>query len=233
MVTKRTFAGFRSLPYRSGNLYNWLTQRLYDQKKKFLTIARLIGNGSKKVLDLPCGTGYLTRFLDPSTYYTGYDLNHRFLKKIKKDWHKGEIKLKKVTLKQQDIFDFDNYPTEKQDVVVLCDILHHVHPKHLELVENAKNYAKKIIICEPVAIRPQDMNGHDILARSTLFITKFFPESVIKITDFLFGDNDGINTYDDRAGWMHNEESLKELYQNMGFSKIYNLMDDYIGIWEQ
>ncbi len=231
MDNKRT-AGFRSLPYRSGILYNWLTQRLYDQKKKFLTISTLIGNNSKKVLDLPCGTGFLTRFLHPSTYYTGYDLNHRFLKKIKKDWYKGRINLKKVVLKQHDIFDYDNYPKEKQDVIVFCDILHHVYPKHIELVENAKNFANKIIICEPVAVRPQDMNGHDFLARGIISLTKFFPERVIKFLDFFLADNDGINSFEDRAGWKHNETSLKDLYKSMGIHKIYNIVDDYIGIWE-
>lgn len=232
MAKKTKFTGFRSLPYRSGILYNWLTQSLYDVQKKFLTIAKLIGNNSKKVLDLPCGSGYLIRFLHPSTYYTGYDLNHRFLKKIKRDWEKGRIKLRKVILKQQNIFDFDKYPKEKQDVIVLCDILHHVYPNHLELVENAKNYAKKIIICEPVAIRPKDMNGHDYLAKSVIYITKFFPESILKILDFFVGDNDGINSFDNRANWKHDEESLKDLYYSMGFDKIYKLTDDYFGIWE-
>lgn len=232
MENKRTGTGFRSLPYRSGLLYDWLTQRLYDQKKKYLTISKLIGNSSKKVLDLPCGTGFLTRFLHPSTIYTGYDLNHRFLKKIKKDWYKKRIGLKKVVLKQQDIFDYDKYPEEKQDVIVFCDILHHIYPKHIELVENAKNFAKKIIICEPVAIRPQDMNGHDFLARGVIHLMKFFPERTIQIIDFFLGDNDGINTFEDRACWKHDEQSLKDLYRSMGVHKIYNLLDDYIGIWE-
>ncbi len=225
--------GFRSLAYRSGFVYNWFTKRLYDQKKKFLTISKIIGNNSKKVLDLPCGTGYLTHFLHPSTIYTGYDINHRFLKKIKKDWRRGRIKLKKVILKQNNIFNFNEYPEEKQDVIVFCDILHHVYPRHIELVEKTKNFAKKIIICEPIAVRPQDnMNGHDLLARCVIKIIKYFPERLIKISDFLLGDNDGINTYEERSLWKHDEESLKELYRNMGFYKIYNIMDDYIGVWE-
>ena len=75
--------GFKSLIYRSGWLYNAITRRLYDQDKKFLTIAKLIGKGPKRVLDLPCGTGYLMRFLHPLIEYEGVDLNHRFLKRIK------------------------------------------------------------------------------------------------------------------------------------------------------
>lgn len=185
-------------------------------------------------MDLPCGTGFLMRYLHPTTQYTGYDLNHRFLKKIKRNWLKGNLQLKKLVLKQQNIFDFDKYPKEKQDVIVLCDILHHVYPRHIELVENAKKHAKKIIVCEPIhsVNNFEEMSGRDFLGKTTLFITKFFPESVIKFLDFFLVDNDGINNFENRAGWQHNEESLKELYVSMGFNKIYNLMDDCIGIWE-
>ena len=80
MATKpglQRFAGFRSLPYRSGIIYNFVTDCLYDRFEKYSTIAKLIGNGSKKVFDLPCGTGFLTRYLDPSIHYEGWDLNHR------------------------------------------------------------------------------------------------------------------------------------------------------------
>jgi SAM-dependent methyltransferase len=233
MAVKTVLTGFRSIPYRSGYVYNWTTKRLYDQHKKFMSIAKIIGNDSKKVLDLPCGTGFLTHYLHPSIEYEGHDLNHRFLKKIKKDWQKGRIKLKKITLKQNDIFNYDSYPEEKQDVIVFCDILHHIYPNHIELVENAKKFAKKIIICEPIAVRPQDnMNGRDLLAKTVIKISKCFPERLIKILDFLFADNDGINSFEKRSCWKYSHESLKELYHSLGFNKIYNILDDYIGVWD-
>ncbi|MHA1488664.1 MAG: class I SAM-dependent methyltransferase [Promethearchaeota archaeon] len=225
--------GFRSIVYRSAYVYDWFTHRLYDQNKKFSTIAALIGNNSKLVLDLPCGTGYLTRYLHPSIEYTGYDLNHRFLKKIKKNWLKGKIKLKKVILKQINIFDFYKYPKIKQDVIVFCDILHHLHPRHVELVEGAKNHSKKIIICEPVAVKPQDINAHDFIAKMAIYIAKFLPERLLKIVDFFFADNDGINSYERRSEWKHNEKSLALFYKNLGFTKIFNINDNYIGIWEE
>jgi len=234
MAAKTPSTGFRSLPYRSGYVYNWMTKRLYDQQKKFMTLAKIIGNSSKQVLDLPCGTGYLTRYLDSSIHYEGWDLNHRFLKKIKKDWDKGRIKLKKVILKQKNIFDFDEYPNERKDVIVFCDILHHVYPNHIELVENAKKFAKMIIICEPVVVRPQDnMNGNDLLAKCVIKISKAFPEKLIKYLDFIFADNDGINSYEKRSCWKHNDESLREMYYDLGFDKIFTIDDDYIGIWEE
>ncbi len=231
-LERTKLTGFRSFTYRSGFAYNWLTKRLYDQKKKFLTIARLIGR-NKSVLDLPCGTGYLTHFLDPSVDYCGWDLNHRFLKKIKLDYNRGKIKLKKLSIKQENIFSFDKYPEEKKDVIVFCDILHHIFPNHLSLVENAKKYAKKIIICEPVAIKPQDIHARDKFFKSIFFFARFFPEGMVKIVDFLFFDNDGINPYDKRSQWKHNDRSLKELYYSIGVRKIYNITDDYIGVWEE
>ena len=232
MTVKSITTGFRSIPYRSGYVYNWMTKRLYDQHKKFMSIAKLIGNGSKKVLDLPCGTGFLTHYLPNNIIYEGWDLNRKFLIKIRKDWNRGKAKPKKIILKQNNIFNFDEYP-DNADIIVFCDILHHIYPKHIDLVENAKNYAKKIIICEPVAVRPQDnMNGHDALAKTVIKISKFFPQKLIKILDFLFADNDGINSFEKRSCWKHTNESLKELYYHLGFNKIYNILDDYIGIWE-
>ena len=100
MLSKTFTTGFRSLMYRSGWFYNAITRRLYDQDTKFLAIANLIGKGPKRVLDLPCGTGYLMRFLDPSIEYECVDLNHRFLKRIKKkELIKRNIKLSKILLR--------------------------------------------------------------------------------------------------------------------------------------
>jgi hypothetical protein len=101
------------------------------------------------------------------------------------------------------------------------------------LIENAKNHTDKIIICEPVAIRPKDINAHDILGKAVMKITRFFPERIIKILDFLLADNDGINSYSKRANWKQNEQTLKDLYYKMGIKKIYNFIDDYIGVWER
>ena len=225
--------GFRSLAYRSGFVYNWLTKRLYDQKKKFLTIGKLIGE-NKTVLDLPCGTGYLTRFLHPTTNYIGIDLNHRFLKKIKLDFLKGRASVSKITIKQGDIFDYNNYPNEKLDAIVFCDILHHIYGKHIDIVENAKKSTNKIIICEPVAIKPADITARTKIFNFVIKSAKHLPESLLKKIDFLFLDNDGINSYDQRSTWQQNERTLKQLYYDYGIKDkdIYKITDDYIGVWK-
>ena len=65
---KQKLVGFRSAIYRSGNIYNWITRRLYDTFEKFTTIAKYVGK-NVKVLDLPCGSGYLARFVSKSVEY--------------------------------------------------------------------------------------------------------------------------------------------------------------------
>jgi SAM-dependent methyltransferase len=233
MGVMKALTGFKSLMYRSGWLYNAITRRLYDQDKKFLTIAKIIGKGPQKVLDLPCGTGYLMRFLDPSIEYEGVDLNQRFLKRIKKkELKKRNIKLKKIILRYKDIFDFQEYDGEKLDVIVISDILHHVYPKHKYLIELAKKYAHRIIICEPYAVTPKDINPRDKLFKVIVNFGKYLPVFIYKVIDFLFLDNDGINPYQKRSKWCFNFSSLKEFYNSMGFKQRYHLRDEFIGIWE-
>jgi len=224
---------FRSLLYRSGWLYNAITRRLYNQDTKFLTIALLVGKGPKRVLDLPCGTGYLMRFLHPMIEYEGVDLNHRFLKRIKnKELKLRNIKLKKIILRQKNIFDFKNYQGEKKDVIVISDILHHIYPKHFDLINMAKNIAHKIIICEPYTVKPKEVSARDKILKVVIYLGKHLPKTLFKMVDFFFLDNDGINSYQKRSQWIHNKQSLKDLYKTMGFNKIYNISDEYIGIWE-
>ena len=92
---------------------------------------------------------------------------------------------------------------------------------------------KKIIICEPIAVKPKDIKARDIVGRATIFFAKHLPESVYKMMDFLFADNDGINSYHNRSEWKHDEASLKALYKDLGISRIYNMEDTYIGIWNE
>ncbi|MFX1302539.1 MAG: methyltransferase [Promethearchaeota archaeon] len=233
MVVKTGITGFRSLMYRSAWLYNAVTRRLYNQDKKFLTIAMLIGKGPKEVLDLPCGTGYLMRFLHPAIEYEGVDLNHRFLKRIRrKELKKRNIKLKKIALYQKNIFDFQDYQGKKKDVIVICDILHHIYPKHVDLINIAKKISQKIIVCEPYVIKPKEISARDRLFKIVIFFGKYLPKPLLKIIDFLFLDNDGINPYQLRSKWNLDKKSLKEFYKTMGFNSIYKILDEYIAIWE-
>ncbi len=238
MAQETTSKMFRSLTYRSGHVYNFVNQLLYDWKKKFMILGKLVGKSeipgsTLKLLDLSCGTGFLARFLDPSVDYEGWDLNEAFLNKLKLDWEKGRLKPKKLKVRVKNIFDYDDYPKEKKDVIVFSGILHHVYPKHIELVEHAKHYAKRIIICEPYAIKPKDINAHDWTARLFIFLTKFLPERIYKQLDIFLADNDGINSYDSRSAWPYDKKGLRELYISLDIKKRYSLVDELIGIWEE
>jgi SAM-dependent methyltransferase len=233
MYSKTFIMGFRSFMYRSGWFYNAITRRLYDQDTKFLAIAKLIGKGPKKVLDFPCGTGYLMRFLDSSIEYQGVDLNRRFLNRIKKkELIKRGIKLNKVLLRQIDIFDFQHYKGEKIDVIVICDILHHVFPNHIELINIAKQISRKIIVCEPFVINPKEISARDKLFKIVIFLGKYLPKPLLKIIDYFLLDNDGINSYYRRLQWNLDKNSLKDFYKNMGFTNTYKILDEYIAVWE-
>ena len=233
MLNNTNLNSFRSLIYRSGWLYNAMTRRLYDQDTKFYTIASIIGTGPKRILDLPCGTGYLMRFLHPDIEYEGVDLNHRFLKRIKtKELKKRNIKLKRIIIQRKNVFDFQDYKGEKKDVIVLCDILHHVYPKHIDLINIAKKIAHKVILCEPYVIKPTEISARDKLFKIIIFLGKYLPNSLFKIVDFLFLDNDGINTYHRRSKWNLDKKALKQFYKTMGFTNIQKIMDEYIAIWE-
>ncbi|MFX0042445.1 MAG: class I SAM-dependent methyltransferase [Candidatus Hodarchaeota archaeon] len=231
MPFKSALQGFRSLLYRSGRVYNFLSIKIYDIKRKYLSISKLIGK-NKHILDLACGTGFLTRFLHPSNNYEGWDINPKFLHKLKKDWIRGKSQLKHINIKQRDLFNFHEYPKDKVDVIVLCDILHHINPSHFALIENAKIYAKKVIICEPIAVKPKDIKANTWFIRIFVKIGSYFPEKLYKLIDFLFLDNDGINPYKKRLTWNHNSKSIKKLYKNMGFERIYEIKDNYIGVWD-
>jgi SAM-dependent methyltransferase len=233
MVLKTKSNGFRSLMYRSGWFYNAVTRRLYDQDKKFFKIATLIGKGPQRVLDLPCGTGYLMRFLHPRIEYEGVDLNNRFLNRIRrKELKKRNIKLKKIILQNKNIFEFQYYQGEKKDVIVLCDILHHIYPKHVDLINIAKRIANRIIVCEPFVIKPREISARDKLFKVIIFFGKYLPKILFRILDFLFFDNDGINGFHMRSKWNYDKRTLKEFYFTMGFKSIHRILDEYIAIWE-
>ncbi len=231
-INLQKFTSFRSLMYRSGFVYNWMCKRFFDQKSKFLTIGKLIGK-NKTILDAPCGTGYLCQYLDPSTEYYGIDLNHRFLKKLKNDQKRGKINLQKLNLSQKDIFNFEKYPNV--DIIVFCDIMHHIHPRHFELIENAKRYAKKIIVCEPISVQVRKIKARDKFFNMIIYLGHKLPSGFLKIADFFFLDNDGLNSYTNRSKWNYDSASLKELYMNFGIkeNKIFYSINECIGVWEK
>jgi SAM-dependent methyltransferase len=108
-----------------------------NAEKRYEHIASKIKK-NETVLDLGCGTGILNRFIEKCKYL-GFELNGKFVKYAKK---------KGFNVIRKNIFDFSSYP-KKIDTIVLCDVLHHVYPRHKFLLEKIRGFAKKIIVCEP------------------------------------------------------------------------------------
>ena len=118
------------------------------------------------------------------------------------------------------------------DIVLFSGILHHIYPRHLDLVEHAKSLANRIIICEPYAIKPADIDAYDPIAKVLMYLMKHLPEPLYKWIDILLADNDGINSYEQRQRWPYDQLGLKKLYRKLSIKKIMLLKDEIIGVWD-
>lgn len=92
------------------------------------------------VLEPACGPALLADFLPQGSYYRGFDTNQEFIDYAFKK-HSG------VYL--GNVLDAKNYP--QADVVIACDILHHLKPiDRTRFIKNCFSSTRKIfIICEP------------------------------------------------------------------------------------
>jgi SAM-dependent methyltransferase len=149
----------------------------------------------KSVFELGCGTAFLHGFLHKSCNYAGWDLNRRFIEHCKNNG---------INATEKDIFDFDDYP--KNDVTIVCDVLHHVFPKDRQLIKNAMKNTKKLIIVEPYHVKPK------------------VPNFILKKLRFL--DEDGVN--EDKARYMWNFERCGELIDH--FKKNVRTETKQIGL---
>lgn len=161
--------------YRSGHVFRAAMYLLHGPglDRKYKHICKFIAPGDR-VLDLGCGTGTLQSHLN-GNYYLGLEMNDKFIAYAKK---RGRNVIKQDALKFRRFGDFD--------VCVIMDFLHHVNPRHSELVKNALAGVKKaVIISEPLEVPGR-------------------PGVVKWISRIL--DDDGINDSDE---WMDRKALLK------------------------
>jgi SAM-dependent methyltransferase len=192
--------------YRYPQIYNLVVEIIHGKylKKRYKIIADEIGE-DKKVFELGCGTAMIYPFLHRGCVYEGWDLNARFLEYCSK---------RGVRVFKKDIFDFINYP--ESDVILICDVLHHVIPEHERLVGEALKKTKKVIVSEPArSFKPP----------------KLF-EPLVECFTYLLGDYDGINSPRTQPKWDYNEERLKYFFQNFGCSKTINVGWDMIAVFD-
>jgi len=192
--------------YRYPRLYNLILNIVHGKslKKRFEIIGKEIGE-NKKVFELGSGTSLIYPFLHKDCKYEGWDLNERFLNFCRR---------KGINVSSKDIFNVNDYP--ENDVILICDLLHHVIPDHEKLVLEALKKTKKLIISEP--------------ARS------FKPPKILKpvltLFTYLVGDFDGINPPNKTLEWDYNEDKLRNFFQNLGCSKTITVGWDMIAVFD-
>ncbi len=88
----------------------------------------------KKVVELGCGTGHNSDFLDCD--YHGFDMNQAFI-----DY--GKRKKRRV-----DVGNAFDVPLEDYELILIVDVLHHL-PDHPDLLKKALDTGKELVVCEP------------------------------------------------------------------------------------
>jgi len=188
--------------YRFPLLYDFMLKIVHrgNLEKRYKIISKEIGK-NKKVLDIGCGTCLILEYMDDSSQYIGFELNKRFRNYALKKYREKKKNLKVMS---SDFFNFDKYPIV--DIILVCDVLHHIYPRHKELLSYAIKKSKKTIVCEP---RGERMG-------------------------FVYPDFDGINlSTQDRGpnGWKREffyKKDLINFFKAMGAKKIKIIGNDVI-----
>ena len=186
-----------SISYKFAKAYNILVSIAEKgiTENKFSRMAGIIGK-NKRVFELGCGTAFLSDYLMDGCSYIGWDLNKNFIDDCRK---------RGLKVFQKNVFDFNDYP--ENDVIVISDVLHHIVPRDKELIREAKKRTKQVIITEPTE-RLKYGNSE-----ISFCVYKFF--------DKFFGDNDGINSFEDRKNWgFDNEQEVREYLKEFNPKEI-------------
>jgi glycosyltransferase involved in cell wall biosynthesis/SAM-dependent methyltransferase len=131
----------KSIFYKYPQLYIWGLKWIHKGNftKRYRFMASFVKKGDL-VLEPACGPAILADFLPQDSHYRGFDTNKEFINYARRK-HSG------VYL--GNVLDIKNYP--QADVVIICDILHHLNPANRKkFVNNCFSSTKKVfIICEP------------------------------------------------------------------------------------
>jgi hypothetical protein len=164
----------QSVFYRHPLLYDLGIHFLYFNRLKILK--EIVGH-DMTVFEPACGFGRMKQYLYPDCTYSGIDLNEIFVsfgRKKNRNIHLGDI------LKEE------NY--RSADIILLCDILHHLQmPEIHSMFQIAGKFAKKIIIIEPtfVAIAAKKNLFSQLLGK---FMTRVDSDGFNEITHWMSRD---------------------------------------------
>jgi hypothetical protein len=165
----------QSIFYRHPLLYELGIHFLYLNRLKILK--DIVGRGVS-VFEPACGFGRMKKYLHADCTYSGIDLNEKFVSFGRK---------KNRDIRVGDILEENNY--RPADVILLCDILHHLHmPEIHRLFQIAGKFAKKIVIIEPTFVA--------LAARKNSF-SHLLGKAMTRV------DSDGFNEI---THWMSREE---------------------------
>jgi len=131
----------KSIFYKYPQLYIWGLNRIHKSNfsKRYQYMASFVKSGDL-VLEPACGPAVLADYLPQGSSYYGFDTNQEFV----------DYALKKhLEVCLGNVLDIKNY--RQADVVIVCDVLHHLRPAdRKEFIKNCFSSAKKVfIICEP------------------------------------------------------------------------------------
>lgn len=196
-----------SLMYKNPSLYNIFLKILHGSslRKRYEVIAKEIGDG-KRVFEPGCGTCLIYPYLQDGCEYEGWDLNESFV---------GYNVKRERRVYQKNMFDFNDYPPN--DVIILCDLLHHIVPHHEELIKGTLKKTKRLIISEPL----QSFK----LQRKFKRIAYFFHKTLL--------DDDGINPFDNMVEWDYPREKLASLFNKYGCTKIIDVGWNLIAVFDK
>ncbi len=145
LIAIRTRNMFRmreaNIIYKNPFIYTLALQLLHGRNfsKRYQYMASFVKPGDV-VLEPACGPAILPHYLPKNTSYVGFDANASFVKHAsqKYDAYMGNV------------LDVKSY--KKADVVVTCDILHHLAPKdRRRFIKNCFDFTRKtFVLCEPV-----------------------------------------------------------------------------------
>ena len=173
----------QSVFYRHPLLYDIGIHFLYLNRLKILK--KIVGHG-KVVFEPACGFGRMKQYLYPDCVYSGIDLNEKFV---------GFGRNKNRDIRVGDIRDEENYTA--CDIILLCDILHHLKmPEIHHLFQIAGKFAKKIVIIEPTFVA--------IAAKKNIF-SRLIGKLMTRV------DSDGFNEI---THWMSRDE-YQELFTSL------------------
>ena len=129
----------QSVFYRHPRLYDLGIHFLYLNRLKI--VKEIVGHG-QSVFEPACGFGRMKKYLYADCAYAGIDLNEKFIRF-------GRNKNRDIRL--GNILEEASY--RPADVILLCDILHHLHrPDIHRLARIAGKFAKRIVIIEPTFV---------------------------------------------------------------------------------